>query len=159
MFTGIGSIAGWLAAIPGLSFYARKRIGTKTWRTMHRFTIVVYMLALAHVIGAGTNGTSHWMLALLTALTAPIVFAFHTGCCRLHPGAGRTAPQERPPQRPAARREPLRNSRSASNAAADDTAHERSDVSPHTPRYRPRLPRPRWGSWRLAAHYLGANAH
>ena len=76
VFTGIGIIAGWLAAILGLSFYARKRIGTKTWRTMHRFTIVAYMLALAHVIGAGTNGTSPWMLALLTALTAPIVFAF-----------------------------------------------------------------------------------
>ena len=27
-------------------------------------------------VGAGTNGTSPWMLALLTALTAPIVFAF-----------------------------------------------------------------------------------
>jgi sulfoxide reductase heme-binding subunit YedZ len=75
-FTGIGIIAGWLAVILGLSFYARKRIGTKTWRQMHRFTIVVYALALAHVVGAGTDGRSWSMLALLTALTAPIVFAF-----------------------------------------------------------------------------------
>jgi methionine sulfoxide reductase heme-binding subunit len=76
VFTGIGIIAGWLAVILGLSFYARKWIGVKTWRWMHRFTIVVYLLALGHVIGAGTNGRSWWMLAMLSALTAPIVFAF-----------------------------------------------------------------------------------
>ena len=38
--------------------------------------IAVYLLALAHVIGAGTDGRSPWMIALLTILTAPIVFAF-----------------------------------------------------------------------------------
>jgi hypothetical protein len=43
---------------------------------MHRLTIVVYVLALTHIVGAGTDGRSWWMLALLTALTAPIVFAF-----------------------------------------------------------------------------------
>ena len=76
LFTGLGIIGGWLAAILGLSFYARKWIGTKTWRRMHRFTIVVYLLALVHVVGAGTNGRSPWMLAMLAGLTAPIVFAF-----------------------------------------------------------------------------------
>jgi sulfoxide reductase heme-binding subunit YedZ len=76
LFTGIGIIAGWLAAILGLSFYARKWIGAKTWRKMHRFTIVVYLLALGHVVGSGTNGHSWWMLGMLTTLTAPIVFGF-----------------------------------------------------------------------------------
>jgi methionine sulfoxide reductase heme-binding subunit len=76
LFTGIGIIAGWLAAILGLSFYARKRIGVKTWRFMHRFTIVVYLLALGHVVGSGTDARSWWMIAMLTALTAPIVFGF-----------------------------------------------------------------------------------
>ena len=74
-FTGTGIIAGWLAAILGLSFYCRKRIGTKTWRFMHRFTIVVYLLALVHVVGSGTDARSPWMIAMLTGLTAPIVFA------------------------------------------------------------------------------------
>jgi sulfoxide reductase heme-binding subunit YedZ len=75
-FTGIGIIAGWVAAILGLSFYVRKWIGVKVWRRMHRFTIVAYLLALGHVVGAGTDARSPWMLAMLTALTAPIVFAF-----------------------------------------------------------------------------------
>ncbi|HLY47707.1 MAG TPA: hypothetical protein VKR21_00790 [Solirubrobacteraceae bacterium] len=76
LFTGLGVIAGWLALILGLSFYVRKRIGTRTWRSLHRFTIVVYLLALTHAVGAGTHGQSVWMLALLAGLTAPIVFAF-----------------------------------------------------------------------------------
>lgn len=76
LFTGIGVIAGWSAAILGLSFYARKWIGVKTWRFMHRFTIVVYLLALVHVIGSGTDARAPWMVAMLTALTAPIAFAF-----------------------------------------------------------------------------------
>jgi sulfoxide reductase heme-binding subunit YedZ len=75
-FTGIGIIAGWLTAILGLSFYARKWIGTKTWRFMHRFTILAYFLALGHAVGAGTDARSPWMIALLTGLTTPIIFAF-----------------------------------------------------------------------------------
>ncbi len=75
-FTGLGIIAGWLAAILGLSFYARRWIGARTWRKLHRLTIVVYVLALVHVVGASTSAHSPWMVAMLTALTAPIVFAF-----------------------------------------------------------------------------------
>jgi methionine sulfoxide reductase heme-binding subunit len=85
VFTGIGVIAGWLAAILGLSFYARKRIGVRTWRFMHRFTIVVYLLALVHVVGAGTDVRSPWMVAMLTGLTAPIAFAFSYRMLRAAP--------------------------------------------------------------------------
>lgn len=91
LFTGMGIIAGWLAAILGLGFYVRKRIGVRTWRFMHRFTVVAYLLALVHVMGSGTDAGSPWMIALLTALTAPIIFAF----------TYRILPGERP-RRPAA---------------------------------------------------------
>ena len=96
LWTGIGIIAGWLAAILGLSFYARKWIGAKTWRWLHRWTLAVYVLALAHVVGAGTDGRSPWMLAMLTILTAPIVFAF---TYRMLPKPSRSAaPHGRPPR-------------------------------------------------------------
>jgi sulfoxide reductase heme-binding subunit YedZ len=81
---GFGIVAGWLAAIVGLSFYGRRRIGARTWRRMHRFTILAYVLALAHVVGTGTDVRSPWMIAMLTGLTAPIAFAFS---CRVLPGA------------------------------------------------------------------------
>jgi methionine sulfoxide reductase heme-binding subunit len=86
VWTGIGIIAGWLAIILGLSFYARKWIGVKTWRWLHRWTLAVYVLALAHAVGAGTDGRSAWMIAMLTVLTGPIVFAF---TYRMLPGAPR----------------------------------------------------------------------
>jgi methionine sulfoxide reductase heme-binding subunit len=91
-FTGIGIIAGWLTLILGLSFYVRRWIGAQTWRWLHRFTIVVYLLALGHAIGAGSNATSVWMVALLTVLTAPVVFGF---AYRVLPAAARTRPDSR----------------------------------------------------------------
>jgi len=74
-WTGLGVIGGWLALILAGSFYVRRWIGVKTWRWLHRWTLAVYLLALAHVIGAGTDGRSTWMLAVLTMLVAPSVFA------------------------------------------------------------------------------------
>ena len=39
VYTGLGIVAGYLAAALGLSFYARRRIGAKLWRKLHRATI------------------------------------------------------------------------------------------------------------------------
>ena len=57
-WTGIGIVGGWLAAILGLSFYARKWVGTKLWRRMHRWTLAVYVLAVAHTLGSGTDAAA-----------------------------------------------------------------------------------------------------
>ena len=57
---------------------------------MHRFTIVVYLLALGHVVGSGTDARSGWMIAMLTALTAPIVFGF---TYRMLPSTPRKTPR------------------------------------------------------------------
>ena len=56
-FTGIGIIGGYLAALLGLTFYARRRIGARLWRRMHRLVIVAYVLSVAHAIGAGTDAS------------------------------------------------------------------------------------------------------
>jgi len=57
VWTGLGVIAGYLAAILGLSFYARRRIGARLWRKLHRATAVVYLLGLAHALGSGTDAS------------------------------------------------------------------------------------------------------
>ena len=75
-FTGLGVIAGYLAALLGLSFYVRRRIGAKRWRGMHRFTVVTYVLGVVHTLGAGTDASAPWMRAVLLATGAPIVFLF-----------------------------------------------------------------------------------
>ena len=44
--TGLGIIGGYLAAILGLTFYVRRRIGTRRWRNLHRLTPLVYVLGV-----------------------------------------------------------------------------------------------------------------
>jgi sulfoxide reductase heme-binding subunit YedZ len=75
-FTGLGIIAGWLAVFLGLSFYARKWIGSKRWRSLHRATIAVWALGVIHTLGAGTDASQPWMQAILLVTGLPIVFLF-----------------------------------------------------------------------------------
>jgi sulfoxide reductase heme-binding subunit YedZ len=73
-YTGIGVLAGYLAALLGLSFYVRRRIGVKRWRAMHRLTSVVYVMAMIHTIGAGTDAGTQWMRLTLIGSGAPVLF-------------------------------------------------------------------------------------
>jgi sulfoxide reductase heme-binding subunit YedZ len=71
VYVAIGIISGYAAALLGLSFYARKRIGAKRWRKLHRATPVVYVLALIHTLGAGTDAGSSWLRAFMLATAVP----------------------------------------------------------------------------------------
>jgi methionine sulfoxide reductase heme-binding subunit len=75
-FVGLGVVGGYLAAVLGLTFYARKRIGMKLWRRAHRATILVYALAVAHTLGAGTDATEPWLRTFMLVSGAPILFLF-----------------------------------------------------------------------------------
>jgi ferredoxin-NADP reductase len=76
VWVGLGVTGGWLAAILGLTYYARDRIGPRRWRSLHRATILVYVLAVAHTLGAGTDASEPWMVAILALTGAPILFLF-----------------------------------------------------------------------------------
>jgi sulfoxide reductase heme-binding subunit YedZ len=71
VYTGLGIVAGYLAALLGLSFYARKRVGAKRWRNLHRATPLVYVLALVHTLGAGSDAEALWLRALLIGTALP----------------------------------------------------------------------------------------
>jgi len=70
-----GIVGGWLATIVTLSFYVRPWIGTRAWRLLHRWTLGVWVLGLAHTLGTGTDAGSLWLWALLAASTAPVLVA------------------------------------------------------------------------------------
>ena len=74
VWTGVGILAGWLAAIVGLSFYVRKWIGTQTWRWLHRWTLAVYVMSVAHTLGSGSDVRSLWLAYIVLVTTAPILF-------------------------------------------------------------------------------------
>jgi sulfoxide reductase heme-binding subunit YedZ len=71
-FTGLGVIAAYLAALLGLSYYARRRIGARLWRKAHRATVVVYLLGLTHALGAGTDASMVWFRWWVMA-TTPVI--------------------------------------------------------------------------------------
>lgn len=71
-FTGLGVIGGYLAALLGLSYYVRRRIGAKLWRKAHRATVLVYLLGLVHALGAGSDASAVWF-RWWVMLTTPIV--------------------------------------------------------------------------------------
>jgi sulfoxide reductase heme-binding subunit YedZ len=71
-YTGLGIVAGYLAAALGLSFYARRRIGAKLWRKLHRATIAVYVLAVIHTLGAGSDVS--WVRPAMLVTGAPILY-------------------------------------------------------------------------------------
>jgi sulfoxide reductase heme-binding subunit YedZ len=73
-FTGLGIVGGYLAAALGLSFYARRRIGAKLWRRLHRATILVYVLAVVHTLGAGTDAGAPWLRVAMAITGAPILY-------------------------------------------------------------------------------------
>jgi methionine sulfoxide reductase heme-binding subunit len=68
-----GIVAGYLAAMLGLSFYVRRRIGPRLWRKLHMGTIGVYVLAVVHTLTAGTDAGTVWLSGLLGATFAPIL--------------------------------------------------------------------------------------
>ena len=74
VFTGLGIIGGYIAAILGLTFYLRRRIGTRRWRNAHRLTPVVYVLGVIHTLGSGTDAGQPWLIAILLATGTPILY-------------------------------------------------------------------------------------
>jgi sulfoxide reductase heme-binding subunit YedZ len=76
LWVALGIVGGYLAAILGLSFYARRRIGARTWRRLHRLTVAVYVLALGHTLGAGTDASIPLVRAVVLASALPVLALF-----------------------------------------------------------------------------------
>lgn len=99
LWTGLGIIAGWAVMVLGLTYWMRNRIGQQRWKTIHRFTLLAYVFAVIHVLGAGTDATSPWLRIVLLAAAVPIPYFL---VLRLWPGRKPAAPvRQRPPGAPA----------------------------------------------------------
>jgi sulfoxide reductase heme-binding subunit YedZ len=70
--TALGILGGYLAALLGLSYYLRRRIGARLWRKAHRATVLVYLLGLGHAFTAGTDASTVWF-RWWVLMTAPVI--------------------------------------------------------------------------------------
>jgi len=107
LLTSLGVVAGWLAALLGLSYYLRGRIGVQRWRTIHRLTLVAYALAVAHTLGAGTDAGSAWLRWPLLVSAALVLVLSLRRLARRDPAIRKGVPiDDGPTRRPASRRRP-----------------------------------------------------
>jgi len=74
VWVGLGQVGFYLCAIVGLSFYVRKRLGHRRWRLIHFLSFLMFALALAHGILAGTETTVEWVRMFYWATGASLVF-------------------------------------------------------------------------------------
>src|SRR5665213_1856342 len=127
LYTGLGIVAAYLAGLLGLSFYVRRRIGTRLWRKLHRATVLVWILGIVHTIGSGTDASTVWLRMMMLAFGAPIVFLLLVRI--LHRG---------PPAAPAAVHPQVRRHAGAPAAAAIALpAHDHRDEHARRVRRRP----------------------
>jgi sulfoxide reductase heme-binding subunit YedZ len=75
-WTTIGILAGWGTILLGLSFYARRWIGQRRWRSMHRFTVLAWWLGVIHSLGEGTDAGQAWFLAMTAIVVVPALVLF-----------------------------------------------------------------------------------
>jgi sulfoxide reductase heme-binding subunit YedZ len=99
LWTGLGILAAYLAAGLSLTYYARARLGTRRWRTAHRFVPIAWGIAAIHILGAGTDARSMWLLvpySLALSAVAVLMLARLSGE-RPVPAAATRVPAPAPP--------------------------------------------------------------
>jgi cytochrome b561 len=98
-WTGFGILAGALFLLVGVSFSLKRFIGQRVWRALHWLTFPLYLLALLHGIGAGSDTRTPWMAVLYLATGAAVVLLVSYRLLRAGtraPVAGSAARQARP---------------------------------------------------------------
>ena len=71
LWTSTGIIAFWALAAFALSYYARRWVGVKRWRKLHRFTALAWLLGIVHSLGEGTDAGQTWFLAMTAIAVGP----------------------------------------------------------------------------------------
>ncbi len=93
LWTSLGIISGWTLALLGLSYYARRVIGAKRWRTLHRFTALAWIAGVAHALGEGTDAGQIWFIAMLAIVAIPALALLAMRWLDVAPNSSPRAPQ------------------------------------------------------------------
>jgi methionine sulfoxide reductase heme-binding subunit len=97
VWTTVGIVAGWSTISLGLSFYARRWIGARRWRSMHRFTVLAWALGVIHSLGEGTDSGEVWFLAMTAIAVVPALVLLIARLSGARPeSSSRTTPRSSP---------------------------------------------------------------
>ena len=98
-WTDLGILTAYGMVIVTASFSLRGAIGTRLWRLLHYGTFPLWITALLHGIGAGSDSTSLWAVAIYLPTTGLIAFLTLYRLMgavnrRLEPSAASSAPPQ-----------------------------------------------------------------
>ena len=108
-WTGIGICAGYLTIALSLSYYVRRWVGPRRWRSAHRLIPVAWLMATGHVLGAGSDAGALWLQVPLAATVGSVALML------AYRWTGSRAPRPATPghpSRPAPPARPMRPARS-----------------------------------------------
>ena len=118
----LGQLSLYLSLAVIASFYLRRRLGQRAWRTLHYVTFLAFTFATGHGILAGSDTGSPWAAWLYTGAAAVVTFLL---VVRLGLSIGTRfaspAPMA-PPERGTSRAGPQPRPRPSSAPAAEETA-------------------------------------
>ncbi len=69
-----GQVSFYLMAVVIGSFYARRRIGQRAWRTLHYVTFLAFVAATGHGLAAGTDSGNAWAWWIYVGSTTAVAF-------------------------------------------------------------------------------------
>ena len=73
-WVGIGQVAFYVMVVVYASFFVRRRIGQRTWRTLHYTTFLAFVGATVHGVMSGTDSPADWAFWLYATATFAVVF-------------------------------------------------------------------------------------
>ncbi len=74
IWVAAGQVAFYLMAIVVGSFYVRRQIGQRAWRTLHYVTFLAFVGATGHGLLAGTDRSTAWAWWIYVGSTVAVVF-------------------------------------------------------------------------------------
>jgi predicted ferric reductase len=74
LWVGLGQLTMYGLAVVTASFYARRRIGQRTWRLVHYLTFLLFIGATAHGVLAGSDSGARWATAIYMSAGAAVFF-------------------------------------------------------------------------------------
>ncbi len=69
-----GQIGLWLALLLVVSFYVRKRMGQKRWRTLHYVSFIGFWAVFLHSVFIGSESGQPWLLVTYAATAGSVLF-------------------------------------------------------------------------------------
>jgi predicted ferric reductase len=93
VWVGLGQISLYLMALVTFSFYVRRWIGARAWRTIHYLSFVVFVLALVHGVFSGTDSSLPWAFWMYVGTGASVLgMAIYRIAARRSPATSRAQP-------------------------------------------------------------------